>query len=58
MNLRTLLAIAAMRSRTDYELCMSTERVQKTPKSKEQQERDIEKAKLKRQEKNLKRLRK
>ena len=50
------MAIAAMCSHTDYELCMSTARVQKTPKSKEQQEKDVEKAKLKRQAKNLKHL--
>ena len=55
MNLRTLLAIAAMSSYTDYELCMSTACVQKVPKSKEQQEKDIEAANLKRQAKNLKR---
>ena len=56
MNLRTLLAIAAMCNRTDYELNMPTARIQKTPKSKEQQEKDIEAANLKRQAKNLKRL--
>ena len=56
MNLRTLLAIAALCGKSDWELNGSSTRIQKTPKSKEQQEQDIEKANLKRQAKNLKRL--
>ena len=56
MNLRTLLAIAALCGRSDWELKGSSTRIQKTPKSKEQQEKDIEAANLKRQAKNSKRL--
>ena len=55
MNLRTLLDIAALCGRSDRELNGSSTRIQKTPKSKEQQEKDIEAANLKRQAKNLKR---